>query len=74
MFGWGDVSIGQFTPDEAHQYAGQLYAAAEAAEGDAFVFKWLTRDIIGTPEDDQGNWRQVMDEFKTFRESRRPKE
>lgn len=67
----GETSIGQFGPDEAREFAGHVFAAAEAAEGDAFVFKWLTRDVIGTPEDDLENWREIMEEFKAFRELKR---
>lgn len=65
-----DINIGQFSPDAARQFAGQVFAAAEAAESDAFVFKWLTRDVIGTFEDDSENFKQIMDEFRAFREAR----
>ncbi len=67
----GDKSIGQFSPEAARQYAGQLVEAAEAAESDAFVFKWLTRDIIGTDEDNAANFRIIIDQFKEFRDARR---
>lgn len=67
----GEKMIGQFPPEGARQYAGQLLEAAEAAESDAFVFKWLTRDVIGTFDDDSANFQEIMDEFRTFREARR---
>lgn len=66
----GETSIGQFTPEEARQYAGQLFEAAEAAESDAFVFKYLTKDVIGTFDDDTANFREIMDEFREFRAAR----
>lgn len=66
----GDKPIGQFSPNAARQYAGQLLEAAEAAESDAFVFNWLTRDIIGTSEDEQANWDRIIGEFRAFREAR----
>ena len=69
----GNESIGQFTVEGARQFAGQLFEAAEAAESDAFVFKWLTRDIIGTFEDDSANFARIMDEFRAFRKAREGK-
>ena len=67
----GTASIGQFTPEAARQYAGQLFEAAEAADSDAYVFKWLTRDIVGTFADDTENFERIMAEFKAFRDARR---
>jgi len=58
---------------EARQHAAQVFECAEAAEGDAFVFQWLTRDIIGTEQDQQENWDEVIREFKKFRGSRSAK-
>lgn len=62
---------GQLDLDDARQHALGILEACEAAESDAFVFKWLTRDIIGTAQDDADNFRQIIDEFKAFREARK---
>ena len=70
----GKENIGQFTPEGARQYAGQLLEAAEAAEGDAFVFHWLTKDVLETFDEKSENWKQIMEDFKAFRETRRTKE
>lgn len=66
---WGDRRI-QMDLDEARKHALYIIECAEAAESDAFVFQWLTRDIIGTAADDQENFKQVIGEFKNFREAR----
>lgn len=62
---------GQLQLDEARQHALGILEAAEAAESDAFVFKWLTRDIIGTADDDAENFKQIIEQFKEFRLARR---
>jgi len=66
---WGDKE-GQLSVYEARQHAARVLEVAEAAESDAFVFHWLTRDIIGTAEDQKGNWEQVIAEFVKFRAAR----
>lgn len=55
---------------EAREHAMAILEAAEAAESDAFVFRWLTRDIIGTKDDEQDNFRAIIEEFRAFREAR----
>lgn len=67
---WGNEA-GQLDLDDARQHALGILEACEAAESDEFVFKWLTRDIIGTTEDERENFRQIIDEFKAFREARK---
>lgn len=67
---WGDQS-GQLTPGEARRHALSILEAADAAESDAFVFRWLTRDIIGNADDERENWKTVMEQFKAFRLARR---
>lgn len=67
---WGNEA-GQLDLDEARQHALGILEACEAAESDAFVFKWLTRDIIGTNEDEAENFRRIIAEFKEFREARK---
>lgn len=66
-----DIVIGQMSVDEARQHAAQVFECAEAAESDAFVFKWLSRDIIGSDQDHRDNWDQIINEFKQFRDARR---
>jgi hypothetical protein len=66
---WGDAKA-QMSVDEARQHALAVLECAEAAVSDAFVFAWLTRDIIGTDEDAKGNWDEVISEFKKFRATR----
>lgn len=66
---WGDKKA-QFGLKEAREHALYILECAEAAESDAFVFKWLTRDVIGTAEDEKGNFDQIIAEFKKFREAR----
>lgn len=66
---WGDQS-GQLSPDEARQHALRILECAEAAESDAFVFGWLTRDIVGTAEDERENWDRIIGEFRKFRLAR----
>lgn len=67
---WGKHHA-QLSLEEAREIAMHILEAAEAAESDAFVFQWLTRDIIGTKTDQEGNWEQAIGEFKRFREARR---
>jgi len=66
---WGDKE-GQLSVEEARVHALIILEVAEAAESDAFVFQWLTRDIIGTAEDEKGNWDEVIAQFREFREKR----
>jgi hypothetical protein len=66
---WGDKSC-QMGLNEAREHALGILEAAEAAESDAFVFKWLTRDIIGTAGDDKANFELVIQEFRKFRLAR----
>lgn len=66
---WGDRKA-QVGLEEARNHALHILECAEAAESDAFVFGWLTRDIIGTAEDERENFRQIIEEFKRFREAR----
>lgn len=67
---WGDRKA-QLGLDEARTHALGILEAAEAAESDAFVFKWLTRDIIGTADDDAENFKEIIEQFKEFRLARR---
>ncbi|MCC6328950.1 MAG: hypothetical protein IT174_10570 [Acidobacteria bacterium] len=67
---WGDLSA-QLGLREAREHALGILEAAEAAESDAFVFQWITRDIVGTSQDEKDNWRQIIEEFKQFRSARR---
>lgn len=64
-------SIGQFPPEAARQFAGQVLEAAEAAESDAFIFRWISKDIIGTAGDHAENYQKIISEFKAFRDARR---
>src|SRR5262245_46491786 len=67
---WGDLKA-QLSLDEARQHAMYILECAEAAESDAFVFQLLTRDIIGTDEDQLKNWNKMIMEFQAFREARK---
>ena len=67
---WGDKKC-QLGLDEARSHALWILEAAEAAESDAFVFQWLTRDIVGDQEDATANFDQIMEEFQAFREARK---
>jgi hypothetical protein len=69
---WG-VNKAQLPLGDARNQALYILEACEASESDAFVFQWLTRDIIGTSEDEKGNIALVIEEFKAFREARRLK-
>ena len=66
---WGNYHA-QLTPEEARAHALIILECAEAAESDAFVFRWLTRDLIGTAADEAGEMQRIMDEFRQFREAR----
>ncbi|MGH9962237.1 MAG: hypothetical protein ACREBC_34795 [Pyrinomonadaceae bacterium] len=66
---WGEKSC-QMGLEEARGHALGILEAAEAAESDAFVFQWLTRDNIGTAQDEQDKFKQVIEEFKKFRSAR----
>jgi hypothetical protein len=71
---WGDLRA-QLGLEEARSHALYILECAEGAESDAFVFQWLTRDIIGTTAgDDRENFMQVIEEFRKFREARLRKE
>lgn len=70
---WGEKKC-QMGLEEARGHALGILEACEAAESDAFVFQWLTRDIIGTAEDQRGNFEQIIAEFKQFREARTKRE
>lgn len=61
----------QLGVEEAREHAAYILQCAEAAESDAFVFTWLTRDIIGSDEENVENWDRVIGEFRKFREARR---
>ena len=61
----------QLSIDDARQHARYVFEAAEAAESDAFVFKWLTKDIVGDKQAEGDNLKVVMAEFQKFREARR---
>jgi hypothetical protein len=62
----GENLIGQFTPAEARQYAQQLSEAAEAAETDSFLMKFL-REKVGAEELETRV--QVLQEFRRYREA-----
>ena len=62
----GDELMGQFTPDEARDHAYAMLAAAEAAEGDAFLTKFLTKDM-GLPLEQAA---RVLVAFREWREKR----
>lgn len=68
-FEWG-AQRAQLSLEEARNHALYILECAEAAESDAFVFQWLTRDIVGTAQDEKENFEQVIEEFKKFREAR----
>jgi hypothetical protein len=42
--------IGQFTPQQAREFAMTVVEAAEAAECDAVLFRWLTEMVGSEPE------------------------
>jgi hypothetical protein len=69
---WGDKRA-QLSLEEARSHALYIIECAEAAESDAFVFQWLTRDVIGNSQDASENFQQIIQEFKQFREARRKK-
>ncbi|HEY0658045.1 MAG TPA: hypothetical protein VGD05_06210 [Pyrinomonadaceae bacterium] len=66
---WGNQKA-QLSLTEARNHALYILECAEAAESDAFVFQWLTRDIIGSAQDEADNFKQIIEEFKQFREAR----
>ena len=70
---WGKME-GQLTVDEARQHALIILECAEAAESDAFVFHWLTRDVLETGDEKIKNWNHVIEEFKAFRDARAKKD
>jgi hypothetical protein len=64
---WADKS-GMLTPDEARQFALSVLDAAEAAEHDAFLVRFLTDNI----ESDFSTAIAVLREFREMRE-RKPR-
>jgi hypothetical protein len=70
---WGEHRA-QLSPEEARQHALSILSCAEAAESDAFVFQWLTRDIVGTEAERAAEFERIMREFRGFREARFKKE
>ena len=66
---WGEKE-GQLSVREARDHAARILEVAEAAESDAFVFHWLTRDIIQTEGEKGEAWDRIIQEFKAFREAR----
>jgi hypothetical protein len=64
---WGDER-GQLTPDEAREHAHLILEAADAAESDAFIFKFVT-EKIQIPE----QAAQILLEFRKFRDQLKEK-
>lgn len=67
---WGDMGC-QMTPDEAREHAYGILDAANAAETDSIMLRFLA-DKIGVETQDAAD---VLREFRTFREQKtvRPK-
>lgn len=59
---WGDRS-GQWSPGEARQHAMQVLEAAEAAEHDAVVVRWLRERV----KVDIGSIAQMIKDLRAFR-------
>ncbi len=66
---WGEYRA-QLTPEEARQHALIILECAEAAETDAFVFNWLTRDVVGTEAEKGEEFERIIGAFRAFREAR----
>ncbi len=58
--------VGQMTPTEARDHARAIMEASEAAETDAFLWEFVTRELGGTQEAAAG----MMVAFRRFREAR----
>jgi hypothetical protein len=65
-FKWGNMA-GQLTPNEARAHALAILEAADAAESDAFIVKFLDDHLDAPPEASL----VAMSEFRQFREANR---
>lgn len=64
---WGDQK-GQLSSAEARAHAYRILQAADAAESDLFIWRFMT-DTIGVSTDAAA---RVITEFRKFRDARRP--
>lgn len=62
----------QLHPDEARDLAANLLQAAEAADGDQFIFEFFSNVMGGGEKGDQAGAKSLL-EYRKFRDERRGK-